>query len=186
MKKILFDTSIHLGQFCTNDESIRIACKNSQISLSAKTKNLNIGVITFNENSWADDIIWSLDQKTQSVFYKFMDTFHSVKNIQRVPLNSKDMALALKIAQELKIDSSNALSCAVAITQKVDDVHTIYPDLLKQKVRQFMKKNYNIKIIRPKTSGQINYAEKNLEKYYTDALKKFTKKNINLVGRLHT
>ena len=57
MKKIVFDNSIHLGQFAISNEQLRIACKNSQITLSNKTEEEVVGIESFNENTYSDGMI---------------------------------------------------------------------------------------------------------------------------------
>lgn len=185
MKKILFDSSIHLGQFCTNNESLRLACKNSQVSLSTKPKKETIGVISFDENSWSDDIIWQLERKTQDIFYKFMDVFHSVKNIDRIALSVKDAELALKIAKKTKLNMANSLSCAVAITKKVNEIHTVYPSLLASDIKTFMQEGYNITILKPEAIHELLYTEEGLEKQYQEALAVFKKESIDLTKLAH-
>ena len=73
MTKIVFDNSIHLGQFNIDNNSMRIAAKNSQIMISTKPIREVIGIESFNENSVSDDIIWGLEREPQDTFYKFMD-----------------------------------------------------------------------------------------------------------------
>lgn len=185
MTKILFDTSIHLGQFCINSEDMRIACKNSQASVSAKPGSEIVGVVTFNENSWTDHIVWGLKREVQDIFYKFMDVLHSVKNIERIPLSTTDAKLAVEFSKKFGLDISNALSCAVAISQKANEIHTYYQTLIDSKVRELLKNHYDIVISSPLILNELQYTEKELERHYQDALSVFKKAGINLIDHLH-
>lgn len=51
MEGILFDASVHFGQFSLASEEWRIASKNSQIMIATKGQKGAKGVATFNENS---------------------------------------------------------------------------------------------------------------------------------------
>lgn len=185
MKKILFDASVHLGQFCLSSEGVRVACKNSQVSISTKPDNKTIGLITFNENSWADHVIWELERDAQDVFYKFMDVFHTVKNIERISLSFVDTKLAMDFSEKFKLDISNALTCAVAISQNANIIHTYYHSLLATEVKKFLKGIYSVEISSPATKEELKYSEKDLEKFYQDALTVFRRNKINLLDHLH-
>ncbi|HYC34099.1 MAG TPA: DUF6190 family protein [Candidatus Paceibacterota bacterium] len=182
--KITFDNSIHLGQFSINNEHIRIAAKNSQVSISAKPNTEYIGVETFNENTFSDNIIWGLEREPQDIFYKFMDIYHSLKNIDRIPLNSEDAQLALEISRKLNIDISNALTCAVAIRTKSDEIHSFYSEFQKQNVKDFLL-TFNIKIKVFQSEKELVFAESNLEKYYQDSLTSFRQCRVDLVKQFH-
>lgn len=186
MKKIVFDSSVHLGQFCITDESMRIACKNSQAMISAKSGTDVVGIISFNENSWSDHIIWGLERDVQDIFYKFMDVFHSVKNIDRIPLSTQDAKRALEISDRIGLDIENALTCAVAIRQSAQEIHTWYPSLLTESVKRFMRENYAISVLSPAIGAEYSYPESYLEEYYQGALSAFQKNGVTMTKQLHT
>src|SRR5262245_10271788 len=50
LRRIVFDASVHVGQFATSDEARRVACKNSQAALAGGGPL--VGLVTFDENSW--------------------------------------------------------------------------------------------------------------------------------------
>ena len=185
MTKIIFDASIHFGQFCINSEDTRIACKNSQASISAKPESEIVGVVTFNENSWVDHIIWELKREVQDTFYKFMDVFHSVKHVERIPLSTTDVKLAVEFSKKFRLDISNSLSCAVAISQEANKIHTCYQTLIDPKVREFLKNRYNIAISSPPITNELQYINRELEQRYQNALSIFKKAGINLIDYLH-
>lgn len=171
MKKIVFDNSIHLGQFAINNEEMRISSKNSQAMLSNKSDQEIVGIESFNENTYSDDIIWGLDRITQDTFYPFMDMYHSVKNITRIPLNREDSEIALKIAQEFNIALSNALTCAIAINYKANEIHSWYSDFKNKNLIQFLE-SFNISI--NKLNHKIeNKFDEPLETLYQNALQRF-------------
>jgi len=185
MSKIVFDTSIHLGQFRTDQDDVRVACKNSQTAISTKGDDEIIGVVTFNENTWADHIIWGLEREAQDIFYKFMDVFHSVKNIDRIPLALNDTEMASDLVQRFSIDVSNALTCSVAISQGADAVHTQYRDLLNDDVVAYMDKEYGINVMTAPIGDETSFKEGELERFYQDALASFGQRGINLADRFH-
>ena len=182
MKKIVFDNSIHLGQFNIADESMRISAKNSQVMLSGKSDQEVVGIESFNENAYSDDIIWGLEREVQDTFYPFMDVYHSVKNVIRVPLRADDSEMALKISKEFNIGLSNALTCAIAIREKADEIHSFYPEFQKEDIKAFMK-SFGVSVGIP--AQEKRFFEENLEELYQNALKKFQKKDINLVSKFH-
>lgn len=182
MKKIVFDNSIHLGQFAIADEGMRIAAKNSQVMLSHKNENEVIGIESFNENAYSDDIIWGLEREVQDTFYPFMDVYHSVKNVVRVPLRADDSEMAIKISKEFNIGLSNALTCAIAIREKVDEIHSFYSEFQKSNIKAFLK-SFGVSIILPE-EGEQDF-EGSLEDLYQAALKKFQDHQVNLVDRFH-
>lgn len=184
MDTILFDASIHLGQFSLANETIRLACKVSQSSLGEKSKTGIKGFISFNENSLVDDMIWNLDRSAQDVFYQFMDVFHSVKNIDRIAIDYRHMEIALGISKQLKLEPSSALSCAIAINLKIPFIHTLYSDLLNENVINYMKSEHNIHVIVPSGNEEANYQEDQLENYYREVINHFKKDNIDLFEQL--
>ncbi len=184
MEKILFDTSIHLGQFSITDEAVRIACKNSQAMISVKPDTNVIGIESFNENSFADNIIWKLPRLPQDVFYKFMDLYHSIKSITRIPLTMEDTRNALEVAGEFSIDLSNALTCALAIKNEATEVHSYYQDFKKEELRMYLE-THQIKVIVPQTSNEMKFKETDLEAYYQETLDTFRKFNIHITEMFH-
>ncbi|MEK9159912.1 MAG: DUF6190 family protein [Patescibacteria group bacterium] len=182
--KIVFDASIHLGQFCLRSEEIRIACKNSQISISTKPGYEIVGVVSFNEISWIDHIIWGLERTQQDTFYPFMDLFHSVKNIDRIPLNKPASVLALQLVEKLNLRSSNAMTCAIAILSDADLIHTFYPDLLRKEVKSYMKNEHTIEVVQPESKVELNYAESGLEASYQAAREKFLQDKVDIYDSL--
>ena len=183
MKKIVFDNSIHLGQFAITDEAVRIATKNSQVMLSNKSEQKVIGIESFNENAYSDDIIWGLERDVQDTFYPFMDVYHSVKSVIRVPLRADDSEMALKISKEFGIGLSNALTCAIAIREKADEIHSFYSEFEKEELTVFMD-SFGIKITIPSSLEEKSFDEE-LERLYQVALKKFRDSSVDLVTQFH-
>ncbi len=182
--KIVFDNSVHLGQFCITDEQIRVAAKNSQIMVSKKPDTARIGVESFNENTFSDDIIWGLQREPQDVFYKFMDIYHSVKNVDRVALSVEDSKKALEICGALHIDISNALTCTIAMRVGAEEIHSFYPDFKKDTVVSFLKEQ-SIAVNNPAAETEQAFLEDGLEQYYQDALTTFRKWGIDLAAKFH-
>jgi len=184
MKKIVFDNSVHLGQFSLSDEKMRIAAKNSQILISQKPVQDIIGVESFNENSYSDDTIWGIPRESQDVFYKFMDVFHTLKNIDRIPLRAEDAQKAIEISEALRIDISNALTCAIAVRVEAQEVHSFYSEFKKSEVLEYLKEN-GILVENPSSEIEGKFIEDNLEQYYQAALDTFRVNHIDLTDRFH-
>ena len=178
--KILFDASVHFGQFALNSEATRIGCKVSQVSISSGDSKDVIGVVSFNENSWVDHVVWGLDRETQDIFYRFMDLFHSLKQIERVPLTTVDARFAEKISQEHRIGISHALTCAVAIRTGAQEIHTLYQEMFIPALITYMKTVHSIQILTPTASTELMYSGE-LEQYYQDALRRLRSTHIDLL-----
>lgn len=183
MTKIVFDNSIHLGQFNIDNNSMRIAAKNSQIMISTKPIREVIGIESFNENSVSDDIIWGLEREPQDTFYKFMDNFHSYKNIDRVPLNIHDAKESIKLAEEYDISISNALTCVLAIRNKADAIHSFYTDFSKKELQDYLQTRGIELNVMDNTTEEMSFKEPNLEDFYQETLKIFKKHDINLLSK---
>jgi hypothetical protein len=183
--KIAFDNSIHLGQFSVTDARARLAAKNSQAMISTKPAGDVVAVEAFNENSYSDHIIWTLEREPQDRFYKFMDVFHSVKNIIRVPLNEQDARLALTVHEQLNMHMSNALTCAVAIAHKVNQLHSLYSEFRNDRVRAYLQGTHGILVTLPDTQTESAFGEDDLEAYYRDALDTFRAAGIELSSQFH-
>lgn len=183
--RIAFDNSIHLGQFGTVDESVRIAAKNSQAMISMKPESTTIGIEAFNENTYSDDIIWTLERTPQDKFYKFMDVYHSISNILRVPLTRENAELALRIHGEIKIDMANALTCAVAVIHQADEIHSLYGEMTDPTVIRYVRGQFGISVTFPPASNEISFPDADLESYYQDALATFRAAGIHLPLKFH-
>lgn len=185
MRKIVFDNSIHLGQFSVNNEGMRIAAKNSQILISAKSGTEVIGLESFNENTFSDDIIWGLEREPQDAFYKFMDLYHSVKNVTRIPLETDDAKEAIMLSEKLGINISNALTCALAIKNQADEIHSFYQEFDNQKLKGFLKTKGVAVITKLNNQTEKTFFEPGLEGFYQDSLAVFKKEKINLPDKFH-
>lgn len=183
--KIAFDTSIHLGQFDLRNESYRIAAKNSQIAISSAPELGTVGIIAFNEVAHTDNIIWMLEREPQDIFYKFMDVYYSVKNIQRVPLASTDAERALAIHSRLGMGIENALSVAVALTHGADELHSLYGELQSAGMRRRIESEFGLKVCTPTAAREQSFAEPGLERFYQDALAALRAGNLNLPDQFH-
>lgn len=183
---LLFDASIHLGQFCLDDEVQRIACKNSQAQIATKGRQGIVGVCTFNENSWVDHIIWDLQREEQDVFYPFMDVFHSVKDIQRIPLDVRDIDTTKAFVETLHLNPSHAQMCAVAVRLQVPVIHTLYAQLLDPVVVEHMHTEHGILMQKPSAGTETVFPEPKLEDAYQDAFRLLRTRNIDLLQTLLT
>jgi hypothetical protein len=184
--RIAFDNSVHLGQFSTTDEALRLAAKNSQAMISLKPGSEIIGIEAFNENTYSDDIIWTLDREPQDTFYKFMDVYHSVTNILRVPLTPENAELALGIHKDIGLHIANALTCAVAILNDADEIHSFYHELKQPALIQYMREKHRIAVTYPRSTDELRFSDDQLESYYQGALATFRAASIHLPLKFHT
>jgi hypothetical protein len=182
--KLVFDNSIHLGQFCIRDERLRIAAKNSQVMISTMPDAQVTGIESFNENSFSDHTIWTLARGVQDTFYRFMDVYHSVKNVIRVPLLPQDARRALELHRELKLDLSNALTCALARRFEAQEIHSFYGELLREDTVAAFQRDFGIHITQPDHAVEQHFSPE-LESFYRDALAAFRKANVNLPDQFH-
>jgi hypothetical protein len=183
--RITFDNSIHLGQFDIVDEARRVAAKNSQAMLSQKPETTYVGVEAFNENTYSDHLIWTLSREPQDYFYKFMDIYHTITHVERIPLNVENAKLALDIQKKLGIDMSNALTCAVAALEKVDEIHSFYGEMKSLPVVKFMAEKFNIRVTLPPHDKEASFFDAELESHYQAALQTFRRFNIHLPALFH-
>lgn len=173
-KTVMFDATIHLGQFCLSSPAVRFGCKLSQRSIDPKLDSINIGLWTDCENGRVDNAVWSLPRLVQDEFYPFMDRFFSLKHIRQVQLEQKDVELALAFMKEKTgLAFQSAYACAVAINHKVDEVHTLRMALLNPTVVAHMKLNHGILITCPEQESEGAYVEEELEETYVRAMKAF-------------
>jgi hypothetical protein len=183
--RIAFDNSIHLGQFSTEDEAMRVAAKNSQAMISLKPESQVVGIEAFNENTYSDDIIWTLEREPQDTFYKFMDVYHSVTNVVRVPLSPENAELALAIHKDTGLHIANALTCAVAILHKADEIHSFYRELMQPAAIKHMQDKYRIDVTYPRSTSELRFSNPELEAYYQGALATFRAAHIHLPLKFH-
>jgi len=184
--KILFDASVHLGQFSLASEQIRIGCKNSQASISSKESATRAGFWTDNENGRVDSSVWTLGRNLQDNYYPYMDNFFSLKNIYQVQLAKDSTKKALELTdQNLGLSFVSAYTCATAITSKVSEVHTLYADLLNNSVVEFMKSDHGILILKPFSDSENMFDEEVLEKTYGVALAAFQQENVDALKSLN-
>jgi|GEM_PF-1619195 len=186
-KKIIFDASIHLGQFSL-DEKIRIFCKNSQASLSIKINgDLVQGFYTHEENGWMDHIIWSIDRTTQDIFYPFMDLFYSEARAEAIPLNADLLEKCSVLAKIFpKIHAHILLTCAAAIRYNIDEIHSVYPEFKNQHLINHLR-DTGIVVITQGSEREIpfpEYTDGDLEDLYQNARKRFSNKQINIIDIL--
>lgn len=86
MELFCIDASIFLGMN-SNDENIRISCKNFFI------ENINAEILmNFEQVGLCDHVIWSFPFELQCVYYPFMDLFHSTMPIKRLPYTNHTFA----------------------------------------------------------------------------------------------
>jgi len=180
MKKILFDSSSHLGQFCTSDEDVRKGCKNMQAGISLKESDDCIGTWNDLENGRTDRTVWNLPEDVQEHYYPIMDRFYSIMNVQQEPLSDAEEDIATKLRQELpSLSLYSRHTCARAIIQGAEEVHTLIAELLADEVTAYMATR-GVRMVKPVATEELAYVDELLEKRYQSAIKAFRLCNINL------
>ncbi len=184
-KRVLFDASVHLGQFCLSSDEVRFGCKGSQAGLSRKGEEECVGLWTDNENGRVDNAIWSLPREVQDTFYPFMDRFYSIKQINQVPLERSDAERAIKLLDlHSGISFLSAYTCAVAMRIGAAEIHSLFKDLHADSIVQFMQSK-NVLVQKPSLSKEQSFPESELEVTYQDALSHFKKAHVDVLDFLH-
>jgi hypothetical protein len=187
--KILFDASIHFGQFAIDNEERRIRCKNSQICVTPNEDSPHTALYTYFENGWMDSVIWDLERDEQDTYYPFMDVFFSNKNINGLADTLEEMSLATMLATKFPdVTSSGAITCALAITRRVDEIHTLYKALLNPKLVSYMYDTYSVVIKVPDLTEEQDFLPvegHDLEPLYKKAFETFKNKGVDITNKLH-
>ncbi len=183
-KTIMFDASIHLGQFCLTSEETRLGCKLSQISIGRQSLDSDAGLWTDNENGRVDNAIWALPRELQDDFYPFMDLFFSVSRINQVQLEQEDVNFAFKLMElDLQLSFLSAYTCSVAINRNISELHTLNADMLNQPLILHMQQ-HSLLIVRPTAKHETQYGDEQLESAYQGALTAFKKIGVNVLDRV--
>jgi hypothetical protein len=177
---VLFDASIHLGQFCIQSDQTRLACKHSQGALAS-----TIGIWTDTENGRVDNAIWTLPRVLQDEFYPFMDRFFSIMRIDQIQLAEGDAKFAMELMKcGLHISFQSAYICSVAISQKAQELQTLYSDLLKPEASTHIQTHFGLSIRQPPYDENVLYADTELESAYQRALSAFTDANVDVLDHM--
>ena len=105
MTKFCIDSSVFLGMNST-DEITRISCKNFFI------ENVHAEIlISFEQIGNCDNIIWSFAFELQSLYYPFMDLFHTEIPVKRLPFTENTFSY---LSKNHSIDFSQRLNVAFA------------------------------------------------------------------------
>lgn len=184
MKKILFDCSSHLGQFCTSDEGVRKGCKNMQAGISLREKDDCIGTWTDLENGRTDRTVWNLPEDVQAHYYPIMDRFYSIMNVRQEPLTEAEEVLVMQLKNELPaLSLYSRHTCARAITERVDEVHTLIAELLAEDAAAYMSAR-GVRMVKPESQEEIPYADEVLEQRYQSAMQVFRSCKLDLPRQL--
>lgn len=112
-----------------------------------------------------------------------MDLFHSVKQIERIPLAVVDVPLAEEMIKKYGIGISHALTCAVAIRIGAHEIHSLYKDMHDPSLVEYLKSIHGIQICRPQQVVETTY-QPELERAYRDAFKKLKNHHIDVLQQL--
>lgn len=185
MNKIIFDCSSHLGQFCTDNESVRIGCKNVQASISPVDDFGTIGAWTDLENGRADRSIWNLPTEAQDDYYPVMDRFYSIMNVAQDPITNIEEDISARLRAALpELSLYSRYTCARAITMQANEIQTLVKELLDDTVLNYMQESYGITVVKPAADVEESYSDSVLEARYQTALETFKKCNINIPNAL--
>lgn len=184
MKKILFDCTSHLGQFCTSDEDVRKGCKNMQAGISLRDEDACMGTWTDLENGRTDRTVWNLPEDVQAHYYPIMDRFYTIMNVRQEPVTETEEELAMQLKRELPaLSLYSRHTCARAIAQGVDEVYTLIAELLTENVSAYMSA-HGVRLMKPEAQQEMPYADEILEHRYQSAMRAFRACNLDLPAAL--
>ncbi|MDA1208879.1 MAG: DUF6190 family protein [bacterium] len=185
MKNIIFDSSSHLGQFCTTNEDIRRGCKNMQASISPLGDDDCIGQWTDLENGRTDRAIWNLQTEVQDAYYPVMDRYYSITNVEQQALSMFEEDIAYRLVPYLpRLSPNSRHTCARAIVRGASEIHTLFKELLSEDVVSYMASHHNITIHKPQSKEELSYKDAILEERYQTALKTFRLFGVNPPAQL--
>lgn len=182
MERILFDASTHLGQFCLDNEPVRIGCKNMHIDFMEGCQS---GAWTDLENGRVDRTIWNLPAALQNAYYPFMDQFFSAAPVDQPTMNMdiEDMAQKLRV-QFPYLSLYSRYGVAMAIVQNRAEIHTLFDEMFKSDLRDGLVEQHEIKIIYPSASHEKTYSDVELEKAYENAVATFRAAQVDILSCL--
>lgn len=184
-KLLMFDATVHLGQFTLSSQTVRLGCKQSQISLGTKSETIHAGLWTDNENGRVDNAVWALPPVLQDRFYPFMDHFFSIKLINQIPLEEIDVKHALGLMDAgWRLTFQSAYTCAVAINHKVFQLHTLYTDLLSKPLVEHMRLHHGILVTQPLSRQEAFYTDDVLETAYQQSLAAFSNARVDILEQI--
>lgn len=149
----LIDSSVFLGMHSVNEE-IRISCKNYFIERLQTTIGMSLEHI-----GGCDNIIWLYPREVQDAYYPFMDTLHTIMNMNRLPYQENDIQLALTDSQLQPLPIYDRLLIALAKNRQ-QLVYTVN--------KQLLDKNY-LPVRYPEFESEKNFP-KFLEDLYQTSL----------------
>ena len=151
MKRYCIDASVFLGMNA-DDEVTRISCKNFFI------ENSDAEIfMSFEQIGLCDNVIWSYSFDLQALYYPFMDLFHTVMPIKRLPYTDQTL---LNLAENINLTLTERLNISFAKEHNTS-VYSVNTDLIN-------KCNMVVKI--PESYIE-NKFDADLEGYYQTSLK---------------
>lgn len=177
MPGLLFDNSAYLGQFCLDDESIRMGCKNVQVGLMSQA-----GSWIDLENGRADKTIWSIRRDLQDVFYPYMDRFFSLARVEQIQMGGDVEHMASALRQKFPaLSFYSRMNLATAIAQKRDTVCTLFEEMFDPHFQESMLREHGIKILNPSANEEAAYKDAELEDLYQKTLTAMKKSRMDLL-----
>ncbi len=183
MKKILFDSSVHFGQFSLKNEELRKGCKKTHGLIHAGREAQ--GIWSDLENGRVDATIWKLNRELQEAYYPFMDKFFETSSIWQPQTTDEEMELALELKKDFSsLHPYSRLACARAIAERVAEMHTLYDELLEPELRAYMLSRSGIHIIRPESKEDTVFFNDDVDNAYWHALRGFRDTELEIVDCL--
>ncbi|MDZ8186234.1 MAG: DUF6190 family protein [Nostoc sp. ChiSLP02] len=149
----LIDSSLFLGMHSV-DEETRIVCKNYFVERLETTISMSLEHV-----GGCDNIIWLYPRELQDAYYPFMDTLHTIMNIDRLPYQENDINRALTDSELQALPMYDKLLIGFAKNRK-KTVYTVNKKLLN---------NDKLPVCNPTTSEEKSFPD-SLEKLYQISL----------------
>lgn len=185
MERILFDSSSHLGQFCLDNERVRIGCKNMQVSLVNQGIMAKNGAWTDFENGRVDRTIWNLPRQVQEAYYPFMDSYFSMARVDQVQTDNDAENKAHDLRRMFPdLSFYSRINLATAVSQNRHYLYSLFCEMVQSKRQEKIQKYCEISIIFPADEREEKYEDPELELFYQTALSTFKKNNRDMIKSL--
>lgn len=179
MNKILFDASSHLGQFDTTNLQVQAGCKNLHTQME---KGKAIGFWTDLDNGRVDRSIWSLPRDVQDDYYPYMDRFFSLSGIKQKPFFEEDEELAIELKSSFsKLSLYSRYEIAQAVSHQVDEIRTLFSELLEPDVVEHVRDTFGIEISQPFAEEAEDFDDKEMEQCFQTALETFHAQRVQML-----
>ena len=185
MKNILFDSSAHLGQFCLNNERVRIGCKNMQASLVGANSFNTCGAWTDLENGRVDRTIWNIDERLQNAYYPFLDRLFTIASVDQSQISAEVESIAHELRSKLPtLSVYSRFNKATSIVLRCSNIYTLFAEMFDRSVQEYLKSNHGIQVKYPHAEKELAYSDPRLEAFYQSAITQLRTGGVDLLSAI--